>query len=816
MPLPPMLHIDKPDSVRRVARYVHGAYRGSNSVRAWISSDTNRRLQSAIPESVFFHYDGNTHGNSRSRPDRTPRRTDNKENTHLKIRTYLTLTAAAVLVPVIIFAAAALNMLLNAERKAALRAVQETARATALTVDQELAAAEARLRALGTSDHLAREDMRGFYSQASILTAGEDSWIVLFDLDGRQVINTRAAFGAELPVRRRPSVGLETVRTGKTYISNLIEGAVVKRPVISVEVPAPAPGGTRYVLSQAFLAEYFGRAFRQPGVPATWVIGIFDRDGITIARNRRAEDFVGKPTVQALIDAARNTDEGILHTRSLDGEDIYGIYTRSKISGWIIGIGVPTAEIERSAHNAVFVAGIGLLAAIAGAIGVAFMLGRRLAGSIAGAARSAAALGRGEQPRDTRSGVAEVDLLHAALSEAGDVLRRARDSRAAAEAERSALFASEQQARQLAEQQNRTKDEFLAMLGHELRNPLGAISNAVAIMETAGLSEESSRRTQAIISRQSRHLARIVDDLLDVSRVMSGKVFLNRQRLDLAEAVRHCVAALEETHRTGQHSLHLDLEPAWVDADPTRIEQIVSNLLQNAAKYTPGAGRIDIQVRAADGKATLVVRDSGIGIAERLLPQIFDVFVQAPAQLDRAQGGLGIGLALVQRLVTLHGGTVSAASEGAGKGSVFTVQLPLAAETGSAGSIPAPRAASGEGCRVLLVEDNEDNRQTLAAVLTIYGHTVTEAANGSEGLRLAVADKPEVAVVDIGLPGIDGYELARRLRSTPATSSIRLVAVTGYGQAEDRQRALDAGFDTHLVKPVEPGRLLETINLLVR
>ncbi|HYD59608.1 MAG TPA: ATP-binding protein [Noviherbaspirillum sp.] len=734
----------------------------------------------------------------------------------MKIRTYLTLTAAAVLVPVIIFAATALNMLLNAERKAALRAVQETARAMALAVDRELGASEARLHALTTSDHLARDDLRNFYSQAQTLSSGEDSWIVLFDRDGQQLVNTRTAFGAPLPARSRPWIGQETMRSGRTYISNLIEGPVARQPVISVEVPVPHPGGTRYVISQAFLAEYFDRAFKQPGVGNSWVLGIFDREGITIARSRGAERFVGKPTVQALIEAARVSHEGVLRTRSMDGEDIYGIYTRSKLAGWTIGIGVPTGDIERAAHNAVFVAGIGLFAAIAGAIGVAFLMGRRLADALGRAVHSAAALGRGRQPDDRNTGVDEIDRLHAALADAGKVLQRERDSRAAAEAERTELFASEQQARQLAEQQNKTKDEFLAMLGHELRNPLGAISNAVAILETAGLSEESSKRAQAVVSRQSRHLGHIVDDLLDVSRVMSGKIFLNRQRLDLAQAVRHAVEALQESHRAGQHSIRLDLQPVWVDADSTRIEQIVSNLLLNAAKFTPASGSIGVEVRAADGEAILVVRDTGIGIPDHLVPRIFEVFVQGPAQLDRTQGGLGIGLAMVQRLVALHGGTVEADSDGAGKGSTFTVRLPLAAEPGNAGTHPIMQGGAGEGCRVLLVEDNEDNRQTLAAVLNIYGHTVVEAMDGNNGLRAAMSDRPDVAVVDVGLPGIDGYEFARRLRDDPATSGIRLVALTGYGQAEDRQRALDAGFDAHLVKPVEPGRLLETINRLIR
>jgi len=763
-----------------------------------------------MPQGQFFHY----HGRAPAGPGSCP--IDHHESSHLKIRTYLTLTAMAVLVPVIVFAALALNMLLDAERQAALRAVHETARATALSVDRELAAAEARLRALATSRYLAGGDLAGFHRQAKGLMRDDNEWIVLFDRSGQQIINTREEFGVPLPRRSRPEIGLEVMRTGAAYVSNLLYGAVVKRPVVSVEVPVPHPDGPQLVISQAFVTDYLDRAFEQAAVPGNWVIGIFDREGVTVARSRGGEQFVGKPTVPQLIEAARTRDEGVLRTHNLDGTEIYGIYTRSRLSGWIVGVGVPVVDIEHAARKAVFVSGIGLLAAIGGAALVAFLLGRRLAGAVAGAAQSAAALGRGELPCETRSGVAEVDHLHTALAEAGSILQRERDSREAAEAEREVLFASEQEARRLAEQQNKTKDEFLAMLGHELRNPLGAISNAVAILEFEGLSEESGKRARDVIGRQSQHLARIVDDLLDVSRVMSGKVFLNRQRLDLAEAVRQCIASLSGAQRADRHTLNVEVEPAWVDADPTRIEQVISNLLLNAAKYTPGEGRIDVRVRAADGKAELTVRDNGIGIPPQLMPHIFDVFVQGPATLDRTQGGLGIGLALVQRLVMLHGGTVTAYSEGAGKGSCFTVQLPLAASAGGAGRALPPRPAGGNACRVLLVEDNEDNRQTLAAVLSIYGFQVTEASDGHLGVRAATAERPDVAVVDIGLPGIDGYEVARRLRAAPETRHIRLIAVTGYGQAEDRERALAAGFDAHLIKPVEPARLLEAINSFIR
>jgi signal transduction histidine kinase len=732
----------------------------------------------------------------------------------LRIRSYLALAAIALLVPVVIFAAAALDMLRDAERQAALRGVRESGRASALVVDRELAAAHAALRALATSRHLADGTLDGFYEQAKASGTDADKWIVLFDSDGRQLINTRVPFGTPLPTRRNPEIGHRVLRDGKPHVSNLIRGVVADRHVISVEIPVMLKDGRRYVLAQAFIAEYFGAALRRPNIPASWVIGIHDRDGITIVRNQGSERFVASPAVPALVQAAARADEGMVRTASREGIDMQGVFTHSALSGWTVSVGVPAADIESTARHAVIVASIGLLAALACAGAVAVLLGRRLSRSIERAARATAALGRGERPPPSRSTVVEVDALHQALADAGALLEQERESRRQAEAERARLFASEQEARKLAESQNRAKDEFLAMLGHELRNPLNAISAAVALQQASAPGGDSARRAGEVILRQSRHLSHIVDDLLDLSRMMSGKVALRRQTIDFGELVRRCVDTLAAAGTTAQHRIHVRTAPAQVDADPTRLEQVVSNLLVNACKYTPAGGRIDIDVKAEQGQALLQVRDSGVGIPAQLLPQVFDVFVQGPAQLDRAQGGLGIGLSLVRRLVELHGGSVGAESAGTGRGSCFTVRLPLAETVPSA---PAPAAVLPESRpRVLLVEDNEDSRLTLAMVLQIYGHEVLEARDGPEGLRIALAQQPDVAVVDIGLPGLDGYEFARRLRAAPEGERIALVALTGYGQAEDRQRALDAGFDAHLVKPVEPARLLDVIRIVAR
>jgi signal transduction histidine kinase/ActR/RegA family two-component response regulator len=729
----------------------------------------------------------------------------------MKLRIYLVLMVTAMLIPVSLFSAVALNMLLRAEREAALRGVRETARATALAVDRELGNAETALHLLATSRNLTDGDWPGFYQQAMVADPGEGAWTVLLDDGGRQIINTSVPFGTALSPAPMTEPVQRVMEAQKTQVSNLMVGPLTQQHIVALAVPVPVYSGKRYVLAQTFTADYFKQAFAHRNIPSSWIVGVADRNGVTISRSRHAAQFAGTSLRPEILAAARTSKEGEVRNFSCEGVDNYTVFTRSAISDWIVAVGVPAKEIESAARRAVIVAGLGLLAALACAVGLATVFGRRLARSMAGAMESAAALGRGEVPPSARSRVAEVDRLHTALTEAGAILMHERDSRALAEAERARLLVSEQEARMRAEEQNKAKDEFLAMLGHELRNPLNAITAAISVMEVDGIGAEKVERAQSILRRQSRHLGRIVDDLLDVSRVMSGKIFLAPQRIDLAEAVRESLATLTATGAAQEHVVTLHAESAWVDADPTRIEQIISNLLVNAFRYTPAGGRIDIDMRADVGTAVLTVRDSGVGMAEELLSKVFDVFVQGPAQLDRSEGGLGIGLALVQRLVALHGGTVTAQSDGAGQGSVFTVRLPLAAmPSGSQKEVSDAAHTAKEACRILLVEDNDDSRQTLSTVLAMRGHRVVEAGDGVDGVRIALAEQPDVAVIDIGLPGIDGYEVARRVRAA-GNRRIGLIALTGYGQAEDKQRALSAGFDMHLTKPIEPQRLLDAI-----
>jgi len=356
---------------------------------------------------------------------------------------------------------------------------------------------------------------------------------------------------------------------------------------------------------------------------------------------------------------------------------------------------------------------------------------------------------------------------------------------------------------------HRRKDEFLAMLAHELRNPLAPMVYALEMLEGDGDPVE----LREVLQRQLTHLARMVDDLLDVSRITSGKIELSLGPVSIQHAMLHALETSRPQLDKHEHHVEIELpEPDLVvHADATRLIQVIANLLNNAARYTDPGGNIALRAHREASKAVLRVRDDGRGIPRHMLPKVFDLFVQAERTRDRSQGGLGLGLTLVRRLVEMHGGTVSADSEGIDRGSEFTVVLPLAEDQPHAdaparvaapttGRYPAVRR--GGGLSILVVEDNEDSRDMLQMLLEARGHTVAVAADGTGGLAALLAGDHDVALLDIGLPGVDGYEVARRVREQVPARTTRLIAITGYGQIEDRARALGAGFDDHLVKPV--------------
>ncbi len=374
-----------------------------------------------------------------------------------------------------------------------------------------------------------------------------------------------------------------------------------------------------------------------------------------------------------------------------------------------------------------------------------------------------------------------VDSFNAMLAEAG---RRAEELREA----------------------DRRKDEFLATLAHELRNPLAPIRNALEILRMPESNPAMREKARQMMERQLVQMVRLVDDLLDVSRITTGKLGIRKAVVEVQAAVRDALDTARPFVESRSHQVEVQLpsQPLCVEGDRTRLGQVFANLLHNAAKYTDPGGYITLSLAREGDEAVVRVRDNGLGLASESLSAIFDMFVQVDRTLERTQAGLGVGLTLSRQLVTLHGGTLAARSEGLGKGSEFTVRLPLAGATLAEGETGAPRGRGTQSRRILLADDNTDFANSLAAVLTSRGHDVRVAHDGAEALATAARFTPDFAFLDIGMPKVHGYEVARRLRELPATAECVLVAVTGWGQEDDRSRAREAGFDRHLVKPVNP------------
>jgi two-component system CheB/CheR fusion protein len=366
---------------------------------------------------------------------------------------------------------------------------------------------------------------------------------------------------------------------------------------------------------------------------------------------------------------------------------------------------------------------------------------------------------------------------------------------------------------------DRRKDEFLAMLGHELRNPLAAIQLSVAMLRGSRALDPEQERACQMIHRQTEQLVRLVDDLLEISRITTGKLTLKKARINVTSLVHNTLETCRPLLEDRRLEVHVELPPEEiaVEADPARLTQALVNLVTNAAKYTPSGGRIRIRAAREDGKLVLAVKDTGIGIAPEMLEKIFEALVQMEQSLDRAQGGLGLGLALVRKIVEMHGGTVVAVSEGPGKGSEFVVRVPIGAGEAATATAAAPAAARPfRRRRVLVVDDNLDLAEGLAALLARRGHEVRLAHDGPAALRTVEQFHPDVVMLDIGLPILDGYEVARRLRRLPGGEAVTLIALSGYGQEKDRQQSKEAGFNLHFVKPDDLERIEEAVSFSSR
>ena len=405
------------------------------------------------------------------------------------------------------------------------------------------------------------------------------------------------------------------------------------------------------------------------------------------------------------------------------------------------------------------------------------------------------------------------DVLRSKVKVFVELFQLQRRTREMAE-ERVALARAEE-ARRAAEESSRRKDEFIAMLSHELRNPLAPIRAGIEVIRRMRSAEPTVAQAVEVMDRQVVHLVRLVEELLEVSRISQGRITLKKEPVELSKVIAHGVETARPLISARNQRLDVIVPPApvWVSGDPMRLSQVVANLLNNASKYTQERGRIEIAASAGAGEAAIVVRDNGTGIEPQLLPRLFELFVQGERSLDRSQGGLGIGLSLVRHLVELHQGRVEAQSAGAGKGATFKVTLPCINAVSALPGVAAPDSGRKgvRVCRVMVVDDNIDAAESVAMYLRLEGHEVKVVADAHHAISSATVFAPQVAVLDIGLPELDGYYLARRLRQQ-AGGELTLIALTGYGQKEDRERALEAGFDHFFVKPTDPREIQAAIS----
>jgi signal transduction histidine kinase/ActR/RegA family two-component response regulator len=711
----------------------------------------------------------------------------------------------ATALPVLVLAVAVV-VLVQRDRQASVEAgLQQTARAVALAVDRELDSSVTALRTLAGAPALDDRDFAGFYEHARRAREANPRWLTVYlvERSGRQVMTLLRPLGTVLPDAGAFDYVRAVRDTGRPFVSDLAFGPVSQRHIITVNVPVVRRGRVAFILGASVqtdtFADLLGGQVRAPGSLAA----IRDRTDALVARSHDHARHVGSrpaPEVRDRVEAARRQGEGLFEAISLDGVRVQTAVSRVPTADFLVLVAAPAARGDALWWLLAIGAGVILVAALAGAVLVARRIGR----SIAALSRSAAELAGGEPISPALpSPVAEVAAVRETIVRAAAALQER-------EAERARRLAAEA-AQAEAEQMSREKDNFLAMLAHELRNPLGAIASAASVLDREGAAGRSAARARDIVARQVGHLSGIVDDLLDVSRVTMGKIGLTRQPVDLAEVVRRSVDDFAADGRSARHHVTLSAAPAWVDGDATRLEQIVGNLLGNALKYTPAGGCIDVRVSTEGPDALVHVRDDGIGIPGDRLPDVFKLFFQGERPLDRSPGGLGIGLTLVKRLTELHGGSVSATSAGQGAGSAFTVRLPRILPPPAVPDPGVTAVRHGRRLRILVVEDHADAREMLRTALELLGHAVIEAGDGEAAIDRAAAGPPDVAIVDLGLPGLDGYEVARRIREQPGGKAILLVALTGYGQAEDRRRSAESGFDLHIVKPVEPEALEQVI-----
>ena len=714
----------------------------------------------------------------------------------------------AGILPIGAFAAGLLFMHWQAQEEQRRALQMEATRLLGNALDNALESSVQRLGILARQWAVRPGDNAQLYEAARNALAGSPDWhyMLAFDASGEAIFRTDRPFGAALPKMRLRDYSVVALKKNQPTISELFVNETTGTPVVGVAYPVSRDGVVTHVLIASLNLRWFDALLKRHEPAGGGIGGIFDPTMKFVARSHDGDARRGGDPAPQLHQRMRLEPEGLGRFPSLDNTFVYTSWAATR-HGWMVAVATPAAPIDGAFwRHLILLAGI-LVAMLAAGLAFAALKGRRITSSLDILKVRAADLAQGRAPGAASSSqVLEVDEVQRALDDAAGVL-------VAAQEERDRLLQIEQLGRAAAEQANRAKDEFLAMLGHELRNPLAAVSNAAAIIRSGQCTAAQLEFASGVIERQAGHLKRLIDDLLDVGRVMTGKILLERRPVELDASVRHVVTTLQTAGTLARHRVAVRSAPSWIQGDQTRIEQVVSNLLVNAATYTRPGGELRIELEEQNGEAVLRVTDNGRGIRADHLGRIFDLFFQAEPSGARTHGGLGIGLTLVKRLVELHGGRVTADSRGPGEGACFTVRLPASAAPPTAVAVATLKERSAQ--TVLVVEDNADERESLRVALELHGHRVLQAADARAALEEIQRGRPQVALVDIGLPGVDGYALAREVRARFDGAGPALIALTGYGSDEDARRAKEAGFVRHLTKPVEVAELAAIVSRTV-
>jgi signal transduction histidine kinase len=701
----------------------------------------------------------------------------------MSIRTYLGWIMLSALLPIGVFTGTLMYFLWNTQQLHRDEEQIARVRAMASVVQSEIDSTISRLELLATDPLLRPDDLAGFHARAHQLLGQSKDWgNVLLVSPSQQLMNAAVPFSTELPATEELSYVREAFSTARPTTSDLIMARVRKVRTISVAVPVMRDGRAAYLLIAALDLNYLSQMLAKL-VPDDGVSSLLDRNYNIVARTRDVDTYAGQLPGSRLLAAAQSRREGITRSTIKEGVDVFTAFTRLD-NGWTLGVATPSAQSDRAL--ATYLVGLVTvwLAVLVLGVALARVLLRRIDRSIAQTVEAANELAAGHQVSFPPATVRELSALSSALS---------------------SLFQRERQARAEEEAANRTKDEFLAMLGHELRNPLAPITTALHLMKLRG--GDAFLKERGIIERQVQHMVRLIDDLLDVARITRGTVVLKRAPVEIgavvAKAVETATPLLEQ--RRLQLDVQVPVAGLVVNGDATRLSQVLSNLLTNAAKFTPQGGHVAVHGRAVGGMVEITVTDDGIGMDADELARVFELFMQGRQSVDRPHGGLGLGLAIARSLALLHDGELTASSAGRGQGSTFRLMLPQALVLSAPeGAEPAAvLAAPNRTGSVLVVDDNVDAALLLRDLLAGWGFETQVAHDGPSALQLLRTHVFDTAVLDIGLPGMDGYELAEQIREHPQGKTMRLIALTGYGQVSDRLKASAVGFDTHLVKPVD-------------